>query len=223
MVQKQEYIINCWHCGAEFDAFDASFCSHPDATKICPFCLNCFCDAPEKVRTSFIQHSPIELLQEKISFQEGGERKLGDMLVHAGKITRHQLERAIEMQKLSLKQLGEILISEGWVTMSDIHIMLVGQKEIDDIDLSHFVLDFALVEKLGHTLCLRFQFIPLEIMEIDRKRILRCVVRSKESYHHLKGSQLLSPYLLMPYTTDNEKFNQLLQEIRDDDDVLTLR
>lgn len=60
-------------------------------------------------------------------------------------------------------------------------------------------------------------------MENDHEKILRCLVRSKEAYHHLKSSRLLSQYVLIPYVTDNDTFNQLLEEIRNDDDVLTLR
>ncbi len=41
---------------------------------------------------------------------------LGDMLVRAGIITRHQLEEALEEQKRTLKRLGDILVASGAVT-----------------------------------------------------------------------------------------------------------
>lgn len=43
-------------------------------------------------------------------------RKLGEILVEKGFITREELERALEIQKEEKKPLGEVLIETGYIT-----------------------------------------------------------------------------------------------------------
>jgi hypothetical protein len=58
MGNGEEYIVLCWHCQASYNAFEVPFCSHNDPTKVCPFCLKCFCNAPAQYKTDFIRKSP---------------------------------------------------------------------------------------------------------------------------------------------------------------------
>jgi hypothetical protein len=218
----REYVINCWHCGAPFDAVEAPFCNHPDATKICPFCLNCFCDAPWAFRDGFVKNSPQELLEDKMRAQEGGARKLGELLINAGKITPAQLDKAIELHRINKRQLGEVLVMMKLVTKDELNIFLIGQKEMDEIDLKNFKLNLALVEKMGHVLCTRYKFIPLELVESEKETIFRFAVPSKEAYIDLKQSNKLSRYVLIPYQADPSLVNALLEEINEDNEFLSM-
>jgi hypothetical protein len=221
MESKQEYIINCWHCGAVYDAIEANFCNHDDPTKTCPFCLQCFCDAPINIRNQFIRNSPKELLEEKIRFQEGADDKLGELLIKRGKITELQLSNAIQKQAIEKKQLGEILIEMNLVTENELRVFLSDQKEFDEFDFSKFLLNYDLIDELGRQFCLGYQFIPLELVEDNDEKIFRFVVSSKEDFKRLKASPRLEGHVLIPYLGDQETIHQLLREIRDGD-VLVL-
>ena len=45
----ETYVTLCWNCLGEFDALGAVWCSHDpkNPTKLCPFCLHCFCPADD--------------------------------------------------------------------------------------------------------------------------------------------------------------------------------
>jgi ssRNA-specific RNase YbeY (16S rRNA maturation enzyme) len=215
MESTKEYVISCWHCGASFDAVEAAFCNHNDPTKVCPFCINCFCDAPQQVRDKFFREGPRELLEEKKKFQTGGDKKLGELLIKAGKVTDEQLTQAIEKQKENKRQLGEILVEMGLVTTEEIKVFLVDQKEIDEINLEGLELDLGLVQEVGNVLCLSYKFIPIELLE--NGKILRFAVPSNEVFHKIKNSKVLSEYVLIPYLGDPVKIRSLLQQIRDTD------
>ena len=108
----KQYIIRCWHCRAEFNAFEATFCFHQDPSKICPFCLNCSCHAPQDYKDKIISESPDELLAEKKNYSEKTELKLGEILLKAGKISEENLELAMEKQavlKLALEPVANML------------------------------------------------------------------------------------------------------------------
>ncbi len=53
------------------------------------------------------------------SSENGGrpaERKIGEVLIERGTISREQLDEALEVQKTSAKYLGRILVSLGRTT-----------------------------------------------------------------------------------------------------------
>ncbi len=217
MAGAEEYIINCWHCRADFNASDASFCKHNDPTKICPFCLKCFCDAPETYRKEFIEKSPRTLLEEKIQAEEGRDLKLGEMLIKAGKISDNQLKIAIQEQKILNKPLGEIIVMKGFLTKEELGMFLIDQKQIDEINLEKFKIDFSLVKKLGITICLRYRIIPVEFVEIEKERILRIAAASKEELHRFKSANLFKDIILLPYLAKKERIDELLEIIKIED------
>jgi hypothetical protein len=214
---NDEYIVCCWHCGAAFNAFEVPFCTHMDATKICPFCLKCSCDAPEEYKKKFTENCPKKLLEEKISQQEGKELKLGEILIKAGKISEDQLNIAIERQKIEKRPLGEIFMMMGIITYNELEMVLVDQRELAFINLDKFELDFPLVEKVGKKFCLHYKFVPLEYVKMNNQKILRFAIGDKADLYRLKLVKGLKDIVLVPYLADKKKIELLLEEIRDQD------
>ncbi len=219
---SDEYIVCCWHCGASYNAFEVPFCTHMDATKICPFCLKCSCDAPEQYKKDFAQNCPQKLLEEKISQQEGKELKLGEILIKAGKISEKQLDIAIEKQKLLKRPLGEIFIKMGVITYDELKLILVDQRELAFINLDKFELNFTLVKKVGIKFCLHYKFIPLEYVKMDEQKILRFAIGDKSDLYRLKLVKVLKDIVLVAYMADKQKIDALLEEIKDKD-VMVLK
>jgi len=60
------YLVTCWNCLGEFDALGAVWCSDDpkSPTKLCPFCLHCFCDASAEYKQQFWRHAPPPLVEE---------------------------------------------------------------------------------------------------------------------------------------------------------------
>jgi len=217
MESKKEYILTCWHCSAGYDAMEAPFCNHADSTKVCPFCLNCFCDASNEYKRKFLDNSPRELLEAKISALEGSDLKLGELLIKAGKITQPQLDIAIQQQAVENKQLGAILVEMGMVTTQDLNVVLLDQKELDEFNLDHFKLNLTLVERIGTRFCLDYQFVPIEYLTNGKENILRLAVPSQEAFKKLKKSSRLEKLVLIPYRSDKDKLMALLENIADDE------
>ena len=69
------------------------------------------------------------------------KKRLGDMLVEAQKITEEQLSAALSVQKTSGKKLGEVLVTEGFVSQDEIVKILETQLGIPKIDLKRFYID----------------------------------------------------------------------------------
>ena len=124
-VEAQNYTISCWNCLGEFDALGAVWCSHEptNPTKLCPFCLRCFCDASEQYKKAFWRNAPARVLEEIQTLAKSKDR-IGDILIRMKKVTIPQLLEALAEQKHSGKKLGEVLVAKGLVQQADLDAAL---------------------------------------------------------------------------------------------------
>lgn len=117
----EKYPVRCWNCRNEFDAVEAVWCScdpkHP--SKVCPFCLQCFCPSDDEYKQNFWDSAP-RSLQDEVSMLERSRDRLGEILIRNQKLTTPQLLEALVHQKRTGGLLGKILLQKTWVTQGDI-------------------------------------------------------------------------------------------------------
>ena len=120
-MSEQAYPVTCWNCLGEFDAVAAVWCSDDpkNPTKLCPFCLRCFCEASGEYKQQFWRHAPDQLVDELQTLSQSQDR-LGDILVRLKKITIAQLLEVLVEQKETGRKLGQILVRRGFVTQTDV-------------------------------------------------------------------------------------------------------
>src|SRR5262245_24282670 len=123
-----DYIVTCWNCLGEFDAIAAVWCSDDpkNPTKLCPFCLRCFCQASEKYKQEFWRTAPPRLHQEIQTLAKSKDR-LGDILIRMGKLTTTQLLEVLAEQKKSDERLGDVLVKRKLVKPEDVQAALKTQ------------------------------------------------------------------------------------------------
>ncbi len=204
------YVITCWHCLAEFDAAAASWCSHSNRTKICPYCLKCFCDASLEYKKNFLQSCPPEMVAEMVSGGESTYLKIGEVLMRAGKITEEQLQKALQKQRILRKKLGEILMMMSLVTPDELQLYLLNQKNLEEVDLKSMDVDLSLVDRVGRSFCLEHQIVPIDIQEMKDGEVLRFAFYSLESLGKLKKDPGLRRFRLIPYMAKKEDVLALL-------------
>jgi type IV pilus assembly protein PilB len=124
-VSEQTYLVTCWNCLGEFDAVPAVWCSDDpkNPTKLCPFCLRCFCDASGEYKQQFWRHAPAPLVDELQTLSQSEDR-LGDILIRMKKITTPQLLEVLIEQKETGRKLGEILVRRQLVSRTDVDVGL---------------------------------------------------------------------------------------------------
>jgi type IV pilus assembly protein PilB len=124
----ETYFAICWNCLGEFEALSAVWCSDDpkNPTKLCPFCLHCFCQASEKYKQEFWQRAPRRLHDELATLGRSKER-LGDILIRMGKLTTPQLLDALIEQKNTGRRLGEILVGRGLIQADEVQAALQTQ------------------------------------------------------------------------------------------------
>ncbi|MCR4430742.1 MAG: ATPase, T2SS/T4P/T4SS family [Tepidanaerobacteraceae bacterium] len=86
---------------------------------------------------------------------------MGDILVESGKITKKQLEYAIDLQKKRGNKLGKILVEEGIVSEDDIIEILEYQLDIPHIKFDKYFIDSKVVGILPETIARKYNIIPI--------------------------------------------------------------
>lgn len=89
-------------------------------------------------------------------------KRLGDLLIAAGKITSEQLSAALDVQKESGRRLGEVLVSEGFLTQEELMVTLETQLGIPRIDLKKFMVDSEAVKLVPENLARKYGLIAVQ-------------------------------------------------------------
>ena len=87
-------------------------------------------------------------------------KRLGDILVSAGKITEEQLLEGLKAQKVFGKKLGEILVDNGYVTEEQIIDAIEEQTGIKKVDLNTIEFDRKAIGLISKKLCDKYLLIP---------------------------------------------------------------
>ena len=80
-------------------------------------------------------------------------RRLGEILVNAGKITSYELQEALRSQKILGKKLGEILVENKIISELDIIEAIEEQTGILSIDLNEVDFDTKVMKLVSQNLC----------------------------------------------------------------------
>ncbi|MGL4373484.1 MAG: GspE/PulE family protein, partial [Turicibacter sp.] len=88
------------------------------------------------------------------------KKRLGDILVEAGKITPYQLAQALKVQKSVGKKLGEVLIELNIITENEIIDAVEKQTGIEKVNLNELEFDRKVINMIPQTLCEKYVLIP---------------------------------------------------------------
>lgn len=88
------------------------------------------------------------------------KKRLGNILVNAGKITGYQLQEALKSQKTLGKKLGEILVDSKIITEDEIIESIEQQTGIKKVDLNTINFDRKAIALIPQNLCNKYILIP---------------------------------------------------------------
>lgn len=92
-------------------------------------------------------------------------KRLGDILMLAGLITKDQLEWALEEQKQGQRRLGEILIEAGWVTEDDISEARALQLDIAHVQLGDTTIDPVVLRMVPENVARQCRVVPVSVAD----------------------------------------------------------
>ena len=91
-----------------------------------------------------------------------GYKRLGDLLIAAGKITEEELNRALVLQKGTDKRLGQVLTDEGIISEPELIDALEKQLGVEFIDLTKTVPDTNLASIIPQSVAKKYSVVPVQ-------------------------------------------------------------
>ncbi len=208
----EEYIIQCWYCLGEYDAIKAAWCGHPEPTKICPYCLNCSCNAPEEYKNKFWKDAPPQLKIERVKLTSVKE-KLGEILIANKVITSEQLLAALARQEETGEKIGQILIKMGLLTKDELEVYLLRQKKTPSVSLKDKKINIELIKKIGLSTCKKYSLIPFELDEMEEKSIVHIAMVNPYMPKAIKEINTIFNSDSIVYQLNEEEFKEKIKEI----------
>ncbi|AZT90865.1 type II secretion system protein GspE [Caldicellulosiruptor changbaiensis] len=92
-------------------------------------------------------------------------KRIGELLLDAGIITRQQLDEALQIQKKTGKKIGEILVEKGYVTEDEILEVLEFQLGIPHVKLDQYVIDPEVINMVSESIARRHTLIPIQVKD----------------------------------------------------------
>lgn len=92
------------------------------------------------------------------------KKKLGQMLIESGIITKEELDTALAEHKLGGKLLGETLVDLGSATEEEITAAISAQYGIPYLALDHYEIDPVIIRLVPKQLAVKHRCIPLDRM-----------------------------------------------------------
>lgn len=208
----EEYIVHCWNCLGEYDALSAVWCScsPTSPTKVCPFCLQCFCSASKEYKDKFFKNAPKELLEDLEMFNQS-RGPLGETLVKAKAITNDQLLLALKHQKRTGKKLGEALLELGFIDKETLNFFLSHQKSVMQLSLKDLQIDPMLITSIGAEYCYKKAILPVSKESLPHKEILTLAMAHPSDGEAIDYVQNISGCQVVPVQSKKEEILAFLQ------------
>ncbi len=212
---SDSYPTQCFNCMSPFDALEAVWCScNPQRpTKVCPYCMGCFCAAGDEYRERFWKDAPPRLEEERSLLAES-RMLIGDLLVRAGAITTTQLLEALTAQKEDDgRRLGEILVESGALDPARLDAFLHSQHTVMPADLSRARIDAALLATLGVEECLKDRIVPLEAETFRDHYIMTLAMADPSHAAAIERVQEITGYRVIPAVAAADEIEACIRAI----------
>jgi type IV pilus assembly protein PilB len=125
----------------------------------------------------------------------GKKKRIGELLVESGIITRDDFEQILVAQKGSNKRIGELVVEKGICSEYDIAAALSSQLGMPCIDLKTATVEPAAIEIISETLAHKHQIVPIYV----RGRDLHVAMADPFSHDALEDVQFATGYRIQPY------------------------
>lgn len=208
----EEYILQCWNCLGEFDAIPSVWCScdPKNPTKLCPYCLQCFCNATEDYKARFWEYAPQTLLNERAALRKIKDR-LGELLVRAQVITMEQLVGVLSQQNQSGQKLGQLLVNTQLLTQQELDLFLEMQSFSIPPKFTEEVVDAANLQRINPEFCLQRKIVPMRVFSAPTRSFLALAMSNPQDTVTIEIVGRKTDMNIVPFFADELLIAQYLE------------
>ena len=136
-------------------------------------------------------------------------KRLGELLISAGKISQEDLERGLALQKESKERLGTVLIENGIITETDLIDALTTQLGVKYIDLSTTVIPGTMSKYVPKNLAKKYNVIPVKLVNDE----LYLAMSDPLNFYAIEEVRKASRKRIVPMVADIAGINYAMQMV----------
>ncbi len=210
---SEEYIIQCWSCLGEYDSVSSVWCScdPKNPTKLCPYCLQCFCTASDEYLRRFWEYAPNTLQQERASLRKIKDR-LGELLVRAQIVTVEDMLNALSQQGQTHEKLGQILVQSKFLTSEELDLFLQMQAIPLPAEFTDEYTDPNLLQKLNPEFCVQRKILPLQVFQGSNRSFLALAMSNPQDISTVEIAGRKAEMHVVPIYADEVAISDFLKK-----------
>ncbi|MCH8152539.1 MAG: Flp pilus assembly complex ATPase component TadA [Planctomycetes bacterium] len=135
-------------------------------------------------------------------------RRLGRVLTKLRKVTRDQVHEALQLQKTRKEPIGQLLVSLGYISDSDVLVAVAGQAGMRMVDLGEIEIPDAAIEALPTEMASTYQVVPLEYDETSRS--ITIAMKSPDNFRAVDDLRLLMGFKVDAVVAPAEQIDKVL-------------
>lgn len=143
-------------------------------------------------------------------------RRIGDLLLENNKITKEQLSKAIAMQPIVKKKIGEILADEGFVEEEDIIDILKKQLGINRANFENIFIDKEAIKLIPYILAKKHITVPLYF---DNRKNLVVAINDPLDLFALDNLKLVTKRNIIPLIATKKEIIDLIERFYNSNDA----
>ena len=138
----------------------------------------------------------------------GGD-KLGESLLALGKITRAQLDEALSVQRHDQRQLGQILLSAGYVSPADLAMALAERLRLEYVELTEQDVDGGVTTVVPSKVLRKHNMLPLRIE--DGRLVV--AMSDPTNFYAIEDVRMLSGYPITPVVAVRDEIQRVFNRV----------
>lgn len=138
---------------------------------------------------------------------------IGEMLVESGKITREQLEKALEMHREKIKSgsrglLGQTLVDLGYTSEDEVTRAIAKQANVDYVSLNDYEVDTSAATLIEPELARRYQSLPIGF---DNNRLVVAMMHPNDIVT-IDDLRLITGYEIKPVCVSDSELKAAIEQ-----------
>jgi type IV pilus assembly protein PilB len=150
-------------------------------------------------------------------------RRLGRVLTKMGKVSREQIQEAMEVQRNQGGPIGQILVELGYISEEDLTLAMAAKIGMPLIDLDRVEIGSEVTVQVAAQTARTYRFMPFEFDESTNT--LNVALSSPDNFAATDDLRTLMGFNVKPYITDEEQLEAAIEKYYPEDsdtDILGL-
>lgn len=160
----------------------------------------------EKANASSVQVANGNNLQRRLS-----GKRTGEVLVEMGVLTQKQVDQALAEQRETHQRIGDIALSKGWVTKTNLMEALATRLGVNYLDLAVAHVDPTAIDLISEEDARRYAAIPVSF--VDRNTLL-VAMADPSNIVAIDDLRMLTDCVIEPALATVEDINTLIRNMR---------